>query len=460
MTEQVKILVPSGALGAGNNRAPEPFDRGVREKPDVIAVDAGSTDSGPHYLGSANPKPSRAVLRSELRQLMVARAELGVPLIVGSCGTSGADNGVNIMRDICADIARELGQTVRVACLYSEQSADTVKQALREGRIRALQPERPIDEALIDRCSHIVGLMGVEPIIHALEQGADIVLAGRTTDTALMAAVPVMRGLPAGAAWHAAKTLECGALCTTAPTVGAVLATVDGTGFTIEALSEGGRATPRTVHAHMLYENADPFVLTEPGGVLDVTDATYTALDERRCRVEGSHWLPSQAYTMKLEGAAPAGYQGVILNTIRSPRYIQRFEEWISTLEARVRKTIEARLGLSSADYHLQFRAIGRDGTLGALETQTDTQPLEIGVMGIVTTPDAARTKEVLSMLNSPMLHFALPDDEEMPTHAFPFSPASMDRGVVYEFVLHHVMTVSDPIAAVRFNLETLGVPA
>lgn len=457
MNPSVKILVPAGALGAGNNRSPEPFDRGVRMRPDVIAVDAGSTDSGPHYLGSGEPKPSRAVLRAELRQLMVARAELGVPLIVGSCGTSGCDNGVDIMRGICEDIARELGQSVRVACLYSEQSAATVKQALREGRISALQPERPLDEALIDRCSHIVALMGVEPIIHALEQGVDIVLAGRTTDTALMACMPVMRGLPAGPSWHAAKTLECGALCTTAPTVGAVLATVDGGGFTVHALSEGGRATPRTVHAHMLYENADPFLLTEPGGVLDVTDATYTALDDRLCRVEGSQWKPSKTYTMKLEGAAPAGYQGVILTLLRSPRYTQRFEEWITTCEARVRKTIESRLGLTAADYHLQFRAIGRDAALGALETAV-AQPLEIGVMGIVTSPQAGRTKEILSMLNSPMLHFALPDDEEMPTHAFPFSPASMDRGVVYEFVLNHVMAVSDPLAHVRFDYATLGV--
>lgn len=458
MNASVKILVHSGALGAGT-RPTEPFDRGVRERPDVLAVDGGSTDSGPHYLGSGEPKAPRGALRAELRQLMVARAELGVPLIVGSCGTSGSDNGVDVMRGLCEEIARELGQSVRVACIYSEQPAERVKTALRDGRIRALQPERPIDDALVDRCSRIVAAMGVEPIIHALEQGVDIVLAGRATDTALMAAVPLMRGMHPGASWHAGKILECGAMCTTKPATGAVLATVDTSGFTIHALAEGARATPRTVLAHMLYENSNPYVLVEPGGVLDVTHAKYTALDERSVRVEGSTWNTSDAYTVKLEGAAPAGWQGVILNILRSPRYKERFEEWITRLEARVRQAIATQLGLADTDYHLQFRAIGRDAALGAMETARG-HPVEIGVMGIVTSPDKARTKELLSMLNSPMLHFPLPEDEELPTHTFPFSPATMDRGVIYEFVLNHVMVVDDPLSPFRFSYATLGAAA
>ena len=190
--------------------------------------------------------------------------------------------------------------------------------------------------------------------------------------------------------------------------------------------------------------------------MLDVTNATYTAVDDRRCRVEGSTWTTSPAYTVKLEGAAPAGYQGVILNILRSPRYKDRFEEWLTSLETRVRDGITRQLGLAESDYHLQFRAIGRDAALGAMETATG-DPVEIGVMGIVTSPDKARTKELLSMLNSPMLHFPLHDDEELPTHTFPFSPATMDRGVVYEFVLNHVMTVSDPLAPFRFDYATLG---
>lgn len=455
MNAMVKVLVPSGSIGSGT-RPQEPFERGMEERPDVIAVDGGSTDSGPYYLGSGEPKCSLGSLRAELKLLMVARARRGIPLIVGSCGTSGSDHGVDVMRGLCQEIAEELGQTVRVACIYSEQPAARIKEALREGRIQPLPPVQPIDEALVDRCSRIVALMGVEPIIHALEQGVDIVLAGRATDTALMAAVPIARGMHQGAAWHAAKILECGAQCTTKPMAGAVLASVDRDGFIIQALAEGSRATPRSLHAHMLYENANPFTLTEPGGVLDVSASAYSAIDDQHVRVEGSVWTPSARYTVKLEGAAPAGYQGVFLSIIRDARYKARFDEWLEGLEARTRLIIATQLKLKPEDFHLQFRAIGRNAILGDRERLVG-DPAEIGVMAIVTAATQERIRDLLKALGSPMLHFPLPDAELLPTHGFPLSPASMERGLVYEFVLNHVMSVDDPLSPFRFDYMTFG---
>ncbi len=63
----------------------------------------------------------------------------------------------------------------------------------------------------------------------------------------------------------------------------------------------------------MLYENSDPFVLFEPGGHLDVTQETYTAIDDVAVRVTGSPWMPSGTYTVKLEGARIAGYQTILM---------------------------------------------------------------------------------------------------------------------------------------------------
>ncbi|WP_343675823.1 acyclic terpene utilization AtuA family protein [Paraburkholderia heleia] len=453
----VKILVPSGSMGVGVSEAA--FSSGLNEGPDVIATDAGSTDSGPHYLGTGKAKCSVAVLKAELRTLMIARAEKGIPLIVGSCGTCGSDAGVDLMRELCEEIASELGQTVRVACIYSEQDASTLIAALRAGRISPLQPVLPVDEALLLRCSHVVAVMGVEPIIHALEEGADIVLAGRATDTAVMAAVPIMKGAAQGAAWHAGKILECGAMCTTHPASRAVLATIDESGFTVSALGPDAKATPRSVMAHMLYENSNPDVLIEPGGSLNVSDATYTVVDDRRVRVEGSMWTPAERYTVKLEGAAPAGYQAVSVCIIRDPEYLARFGEWLAGLDSSVRAEIGKRLGLTVSDYHLEFRSIGKDATLGALESKIGI-PVEICVMAIVTSPSARTTREIISVLSPPMLHFTLPDAERVATHAFPLSPASMDRGLVYEFVLNHVLTVEDPLAPFRFSFKTIGVTA
>ena len=84
------------------------------------------------------------------------------------------------------------------------------------------------------------------------------------TDTSMVAAVALMRGMPAGPAWHAAKIAECGGLCTINPTNPGVMMSIDRHGFTMEPLSPQNRCTPETVSAHMLYENSDPFRLVEP----------------------------------------------------------------------------------------------------------------------------------------------------------------------------------------------------
>ena len=75
----------------------ESLERGIALKPDVIACDAGSTDSGPFYLGSGIPKMSRRAILHDLRRLLQARDRLKVPLIIGSCRTSGADSAVDWM---------------------------------------------------------------------------------------------------------------------------------------------------------------------------------------------------------------------------------------------------------------------------------------------------------------------------------------------------------------------------
>ena len=46
---EAKVLIPAGMLGAGFT--PESVARGIALGADAIAVDGGSTDSGPYYLG-------------------------------------------------------------------------------------------------------------------------------------------------------------------------------------------------------------------------------------------------------------------------------------------------------------------------------------------------------------------------------------------------------------------------
>lgn len=441
-----RILIPSGVLCLGFDR--EALARGVAAKPDLIAIDGGSTDSGPYSLGTGTSKYARSVTRSEWRELMLARAEAGVPLVIGTSGTCGADACVDWMYQITCELAAELGQTLRVTRLYSGQTGAVVAKALRQGRIHPLTPAPDISEQGIDQMTNIVALAGAEQIQIALATGADIVIAGRTTDTAIIAALPLLRGDHPGGAWHGAKIGECGALCSTNPTSGVILVDFDAEGFTVEPLATGARCTPHSVSAHMLYENSDPFVLYEPGGHLDVTNARYVALDNRRVRVTGSEWVPGP-YTVKLEGARLAGYQTTLIAVLRDAHYVANAQEWAGRLHVFLNQLVSKRIGLAPDTYDLDFRLIGVDATLGALENRTGA-PTEIGVLLIITAPDADTAAEIGKLANPHLLHYPLTEDEELPTFAFPYSPAQSDRGALYEFALNHVMDLSDPMDAFR----------
>ena len=443
-----KILIPSGALGLGYDR--DALMRGIALKPDLIAIDGGSTDSGPHYLGTGTSKYSRSSIKSEWRELMQARAMANVPLVIGTAGTCGADDAVDWLLDITREIATETDQDVTVAILKSGQPADRVKNALDQGRITPLEPVIDIDHSVLQSCTNIVALAGAEQIQAALNTGADIVIAGRATDTATIAALPLARGCHAGGAWHGAKIGECGALATTNPSSGTIMITFDADGFTVEPMGQNARATPYTVSAHMLYENSNPLQLYEPGGHLDVTGATYTALDDRRVRVTGSTWVPSDTYTVKLEGARCGGYQCVSLALIREARYVQNIETWTKAVEENCRQKAQERI---EGDFTLELRIIGLNATLGAQDVNAQIGT-EVGVLGIVTAPREMIAKEVAKMLNPYLLHMPLTDDEEMPTFAFPFSPNEMNRGEIYEFCLNHVMELDDPMQAFSLTIE------
>ena len=448
-----RVLVPSGVLGLGFDK--EALAKGVAMQPDIICIDGGSTDSGPYYLGTGTSKYSLAAIKSEWRQLMQARAKAKVPLVIGSCGTCGTNSMVELMADITKELAAELGQTVKVAKLYSDQCKDVLKTALGDNRIQPLFPAPEVTAAHIVSFTNCVALAGAEQIEAAINTGADIVLAGRTTDTAVIAALPLMRAEHAGAAWHGAKIAECGALCSTKPTSGVILVTFDKEGFTVEALAEGAKCTPHSVSAHMLYENADPFILHEPGGFLDVRSAHYQAVDAGRVRVTGSSWTEQVPYTVKLEAARLAGYQTMTLALLRDPRYVAEAKTWVTKLRTFLVGEIEKRMGLPEDNYTLEFRLLGLDGVLGHLEAK-EALPTEVAVLGLITARSQELAEEIAKLINPFVLHYPLTEKEELPTFAFPYSPAESNRGAVYEFCLNHVLALENPMATFRLETETL----
>ena len=451
-----RVLVPSGVLGLGFSQ--DALDRGVAAGCDAICIDGGSTDSGPHSLGTGTSKYSRAACKAEWRALMRARAQAGVPLIIGTAGTCGTDSTVDWMVEITREVAQELGQSLRVARLYCNQPAERVAAKLAAGRVTPLSAAPAVSADGLVAMTNIVALAGAEQVAAAIGTGAEIVIAGRTTDTAIIAALPLMRGEHAGAAWHAAKIAECGALCSTHPGSGVVRVTVDATGFEVEPMLPAAACTPHSVSAHMLYENADPVRLYEPGGHLDVSAARYRALDARRVRVEGSAWVPGP-YTVKLEGARLAGYQTTLIAILRDARYVEHARLWADRLEAFLRREVAARMDLGPDDFTIEIRLIGIDAALGPLETRRG-QPAEVGALCLVTAARPEWASEIGRLANPFLLHFPLTEDEPLPTFAFPYSPAQTDRGAVYEFALNHVMALDDPMEAFRLSVTEVGAHA
>ena len=445
-----RVLIPSGALGLDYDRAA--LSRGVAMKPDLIAIDGGSTDSGPSYLGRGVSKYARSSTKIEWKGLIEAARAAGCPLVMGTAGTCGTDTTVDWLVGITRECLAELGITAKIATLKCQQPVTRIADAFDAGAVTPLSAAPEIDRATIESCTNIVALAGAEQIAAALATGADIVIAGRTTDTATIAALPLTRGDHAGAAWHGAKIGECGALCATNPQSGVLMVDFDATGFTVHPLADGAKATPRTVLAHMLYENSDPFILYEPGGYLDVTGAQYEALDDTRVRVQGSEWHEGP-YAVKLEGARIAGYQTLLMATLRDRHYVNHAREWIADILKKHAAKVEARMGLTQDDYTCELRLVGVNSTLGALETG-GTSPNEVGVTCVVTAGDQQIANEIGKLMNPYLLHHPLTREEEQPTFAFPFSPAEIDRGAVYEFCLHHVLALDDPMEA--FRLEVL----
>ncbi|MFC5803083.1 acyclic terpene utilization AtuA family protein [Streptomyces formicae] len=445
--DRVGMLVPSGMLGAGFD--PATVERGLTLNPHVIAVDGGSTDSGPYYLGTGTAKTTAAAVARDLRILLDAAARAGIPLVVGSCGTGGTDSGVDWVAGIAEDILAETGLGLKIARIYSEQNSTFLKEQLDAGRIQPLAPLGPLEAATLEDCTHIVGMMGHEPIADAIRAGAQVVLAGRATDTAVAAAVPLMLGMPPGPTWHAAKIVECGGQCTTNPRAGGVFATIDRSGFVIEPLDPDSACTPISVAAHMLYETVNPYRMREPAGTLDVSSADYTALDDRRVRVEGSRFEPAEQHTIKLEGSRITGYETVSFTGIRDPYIAANIDRWAALLRTMLAERIAQTLGLNTDDYALDIRLYGHNAILQDIDP--DTGPArEVGVMLLVNAPTQATATAIAKVANPLMLHLPLPEMHYLPSFAFATSPAETERGAAYEFVLNHVVEVDSPSSMFR----------
>jgi hypothetical protein len=199
----------------------------------------------------------------------------------------------------------------------------------------------------------------------------------------------------------------------------------------------------------MLYETANPFTLTEPGGVLDVTKARYAQADERSVRVTGSVW-DEKPYTMKLEGAGAGKFQTVMLIGIQDPHVLSRVDEFHDRMLAALYDRVHKTIGPAAGDFHISLRMYGWNAVSGDRPPEGTPAPREIGVLFVATAESQEMASQITKACNPYFFHFPIVLDEELPSYGFAFSPADIDRGPVYEFKLNHVVEVDDPMELIR----------
>lgn len=436
--EEIRFVCGSGGLGGGKVIA-KALDEAMAMKPHFIACDAGTTDSGPFSLGSGRSNYPREAVKRDLEIILSAAKRAGIPVLIGSSGTAGIDAHVDWVVDIANEIATEHQFKVKTTAIHSEQSPEYLKGLYRDKRIKPLDPAPPIDEKLFDRTSHVVGMMGVEPLQKALAGGAELVVAGRCSDSALFAAMPIMKGFPEGLSWHAGKVMECGTQVCESAGRGVIYAKLTKDELLIRPYGEGLRCTPQSVAAHSFYENGDPYLHAESSGTLDLTDSTYEAVDERTVRIRNSGFRHSDTYTVKLEGAELVGYQTVIVGGLRDPYFIRNYDTWIGDVRKKIETSAREILKLEPSDYRLDFHAYGRDAIMGALESDKSL-PREIGLVTNITAKTQALATKLAEISRQPLLHTPIPEwSGSITSIAFLHNPVPLERGAVYRFCLNHV---------------------
>lgn len=440
-TEEFRVLATNGILGYGFPEAS--FRRGIKRKPHLIGADAGSTDPGPHYLGSGKSFTNRSFVKRDLRYILTAGVRLGIPVVIGSAGGAGARPHLEWCREIVHEVAREEGLSFTMGVIRSDVSSERVLEARRKGRIRSLPFVPALTEKAVRESTHIVAQVGVEPLIRALDKGCQVVLCGRCYDPAVFAALPVLQGYDIALALHMGKILECAAIAAT-PGSGAdcAMGVLRKDAFILESMNPIRKFTKLSTSAHTLYEKSDPYHLPGPGGMINLEGCAFTELPGGRVEVRGSRFDRTPEYWVKLEGARQIGFRSISIAGTRDPIMISQIDSILQAVE----KQVQGMNRRSAKGGRMIFHVYGRNGVMGPLEPNKHTTAHELGIVMEALAPTQEQADTLCSVTRSTMLHYGYPGRISTAGNlAFPFSPSDVRMGAVYEFAIYHLMRLDNP---------------
>ena len=113
----------------------------MARNPQVIGCDGGSTDPGPHYLGSGTSFCSRLSVKRDLKLMLQAAVAAKIPCIIGTSGGAGGEPHLQDTAALVREIAREEKLSFKMALIHAEQ--DKAVLTARIGRTKPLAKLAP-----------------------------------------------------------------------------------------------------------------------------------------------------------------------------------------------------------------------------------------------------------------------------------------------------------------------------
>lgn len=431
----MKIIALTGLLGYGYSE--DALENAFLQKPAVIGVDAGSTDPGPYYLGSGHSFTDEKAVKRDLVLSLPGAVRNKIPFIIGTAGGSGAKEHVAWLCRIIEQIALEENLTFKMAVVYADVSVEYVLAKFSQGKLLPMGGLTATTET-IKQSNRIVAQLSVEPVIMALDGGADVVVCGRLCDTAIYAAPAIQAGYDPGLAFHMAKIMECGCMCSEPASASDVMmGEIEGDCFTLTPMNPIRSCTVSRVAAHTMYEQSNPYLIYEPNGVIDLKNCRYEQIDSRRVRVSGSVYEPAIQRTIKLEGTRPAGYRTISIAGINDRDTIVHVDEIFSGVKQFLLKNLP---DIPSSDYSLHLRRFGI--TANDLASGCEGN---LGIILDVVGKTSEISATVCAVARSNMLHYDYEGRKSTAGNlAFPYSPSDIQMGPVYVFSLYHLCEVDD----------------
>ncbi|UTF54783.1 acyclic terpene utilization AtuA family protein [Natronosalvus rutilus] len=451
--EEVDILCPTGHLATVPFEE-ESFWRGVEKEPDFICADSGSNDIGPQPFGSDTPVCEEKWQQHDLELMLRGSRQLDVPMIIGSASDTGSNRGVDQFVRLINETADEYDlDEFTLATIYSDVDRESLIQRIDGGEVvEGLHDRAPLDTETIAETDPIVAAMGVEPIIEALDGGADVIICGRAVDPAIFAAPAIWSGMPKDIAYFSGKVMECASFLAK-PFAGkeSIMGTIREEEVVLEALSEYQHTTPESVAGHAMYERADPNVEHVPGGYVDMENCVYESVDGERTRVSGPVFHDSDSYKVKLEGASAVGERRIKVVGLRDPKVIEQIDEAIAYSREKVAEQFE------DDEYEVHYHVYGKNGVMGELEPTVETASHELAVVveGIAPTEQVA--KEVTSLAGSSFFYVRLPGIKGTAGTAAFMSDEVFKANRAYEWSVNHLLELDHPRALHEVEYTTVG---